>query len=202
MQIRKFRFAILICILLGGIALQFPLADGRRSEGVRWPGFDELFMVDGWTMSSEKVERMNGSTYASRSFRAPQGTSTTLTIIADQNAKVFGAGAEVPFLGNGYEVSPAPADIVPPGPNRQGLLAQRGDERWLVLYAYGERRGLLGNGLVGWSSAVMDGLLGHGNDYYKLFVMTPLAQQDSSATSSTVALADALFPRIAAWYAS
>ena len=52
------------------------------------------------------------------------------------------------------------------------MVARHGTEQWLVMYAYGERRGLLGNGPRAWTWAIMDGLLGRPNDYYKLYLMT------------------------------
>ena len=69
-------------------------------------------------------------------------------------------------LAEGYTVSPAPPNLVPPAPGRGALLAYRAQERWLVLYAYGERRGLLGNGAAAWGRTLLDALVGHPNDYF------------------------------------
>jgi hypothetical protein len=68
------------------------------------------------------------------------------------------------------------------------------------MYAYGERRGLLGNGVRAWTSALLDGIVGRPNDYYK---MTLVARaEDIEAGHELAGLASALFPRIADWYAA
>jgi hypothetical protein len=198
---RELRYAVLIGVLLMGVGITPMLGMKPQAADVQWPSDDSVYTVVGWATSSEQVERMNGYTYISRAFTG-HGTMSALTIVANQNAKVFGAGAEVPFLGKGYDVSAAPSELLPPAPGREGLVATRGDERWFVVYGYGEHRGLLGNGPLGWSMAVLDGVLGRSNDYYKMFLIAPMTGTNDPHSRDSVQLADALFPRIVDWYAN
>ncbi len=199
MQGHWFRYGVVIGLLLLGGAAYVGIGDSHTPEA-RWPTSDTSFAVDRWTSGTEKVEVANGATFITRPFRGPNATTAELTIITRPNAKLFGTGAELPFVGSGYEVSPAPASLVPPAPGREGLIAQRASERWLIVYAYGERRGLLGNGMLGWTTAIVDGVLGRPNDYYKLYLMTRLVGVDELAGRESAQLADTLFPRIADWY--
>jgi hypothetical protein len=196
------RHLSLIGVLGLGIVMSVMLGGDRPAYIVRWPDSEAVFAVPGWSTSPENVERTNGYTYVSRSLTGPQGATATLTIVANQNVKVFGAGAEVAFLGDGYTVTPAPPDLMPRQDGLDGLVAERGDVRWLVLYAYGERRGLTGNGVIGWSQALFDSVLGRSNDSYKLFLVTPAAGPGSLTGRTAVELADTLFPRIVGWYAA
>jgi hypothetical protein len=107
----------------------------------------------------------------------------------------------VPFLGSGYTVQPAPPGLVPPGPGRSALIARRGEETWLVLSTFGERRGRLGNGVLGWGLVALDSTLGIPNDYYRASVMAPVSGLAAEDVVPVVALADILFERLAGWYA-
>jgi hypothetical protein len=82
------------------------------------------------------------------------------------------------------------------------LIARRGAEQWLVMYGYGERRGLLGNGPLPWTLAVLDGIAGQQNDYYKLYLASRIDQLGPSAGHDVAELARVLFPRIASWYSA
>ena len=155
-----------------------------------------------WTCRRRQLERTQ-RTWSRAWSEARAGAAGTLTLVASHAPKLYAAGAEVPFLGNGLAVEPASSDLV--GPDEAGigsLIARRGTERWLVLFAYGERRGLLGNGSLAWATAVVDGVLGQPNDYYKLYLMVRSDNLDESAQREVVDLARGLFPRIAAWYAA
>jgi len=200
MQGHWVRYGVVIGLLLLGTVVYAGLGDAAAGAA-RWPNVDAWFAVDHWTSGAERVEYANGATFITRSFRGPNAATAELTIVTKPNAKLFGSGAELPFLGNGYEVGPAPASLVPPAPGREGLIARRGAERWLVVYAYGERRGLLGNGAMGWTMAIVDGLLGRPNDYYKLYLMTRTLDVDELSARESAKLAETLFPRIADWYA-
>jgi len=203
MQGREFRSAVLIALLLVGGSLYAAMGEPSPTAPQRWPRNEDLFNIERWVSGPETVEVVNGSTYVSRALHGPDGTQATLTLVTNQNVKVFAAGAEVPFLGSGYDVGPASSDLMLSAPGRQELVAQRGSERWLVIYTYGERRGLLGNGPVGWGLALFDGLLGSSNDYYKLYLTVPLTSYEAAATArQSAALADTLFPRIANWYSA
>jgi hypothetical protein len=199
---RELRYAILIGLMLVGVGVSAGLSGSHSAAVARWPATDAVFAVPGWSPGPEHVEHIDGYTFVSRSLKGPLSETATLTIVADQTAKLFGAGAEVPFLGSGYDVTPLPTELAPTARGLDGLVAQRADERWLVLYAYGERRGLLGNGPVGWSTAVADGVIGRDNDYFKIYLMTPISELDSRDALAAVQLANTLFPRIVGWYAS
>jgi hypothetical protein len=70
------------------------------------------------------------------------------------------------------------------------------------MYAYGERRGLLGNGPLAWSLAMLDGVLGRPNDYYKVFLSAGAGGLNSGLAGEVSSLAGTLFPRIASFYAA
>jgi hypothetical protein len=78
---------------------------------------------------------------------------------------------------------------------------RRGEEGWLQLYAYGERRGLIGNGATGWAMAVFDTVIGQPRDYYLLRILVPTANNTPEAIRRASEVADVLFPRVADWYA-
>src|SRR5262249_18775339 len=130
------------------------------------------------------------------------GAVATLTIETHQSPKLYAAGPEVPFLGSGYAVSTPPADLVPRPTDAIGsLVAQRASETWLVMYAYGERRGLLGNGPVAWTMAIGDAAFGRQNDYYKLYLSVQTSELNADLGNDVSGLAHAVFPRVQAWYA-
>ena len=81
-------------------------------------------------------------------------------------------------------------------------LGSGGTERWLVMYSFGERRGLLGNGPLAWTLAVLDGIVGQPNDYYKLYLSARMNQNDQQVGLDVADLARTLFPRVATWYAA
>jgi hypothetical protein len=165
----------------------------------RVPADSGMFAVDGWQVGEGGVDGRTSVTYLSRDFvRASDGARASLVITSSPQSKlVYRAGADVPLLGNGYSVEPLDS-----APDRSVLVARRGNEAWLQIAAFGERRGTFGNGAVAWSLAVVDAVLGRNNDYYLARVLVPYS--DSSVESGAAAatqLADALFPRIAAYYA-
>ncbi len=145
---------------------------------------------------------INRAEFITREFRRPgEQASATLTVVTSQDPKLLSAGAEVPFLGTGYSIQAAPEDMVVSSDGINTLLARNTTDQWLVLYAYGERRGLLGNGPSAWAYAVLDGVLGRPNDYYKLYLMRRADSLDLPTAQSMSELAHRLFPRIAIWYA-
>ena len=208
MQTPNLRYFVLTVVLLAGAGLYAAFGEAPGVGNARWPVSDELYAVQPWTVGQEVVgETTNHAGVVTRSitrvFRSPAGSSATLTVLSNQAPKLYGTGAEVPFLGSGYTVEPAPGDLASTaGDGVSALVAQRGAERWLVMYAYGERRGLLGNGPLPWSLAVLDGILGRPNDYYKLYLMARTDQGGRPVSDQVATLAHALFPRIAAWYAA
>ncbi len=109
----------------------------------------------------------------------------------------------MPFLGSGYTVAPPPADVAAlEGGGVNALVAQQGTEQWLVMYAYGERRGLLGNGPLPWTLAILDSLVGRSNDYYKLYLVARTDRGHAGEETDVAQLARTLFPRLGAWYAA
>jgi hypothetical protein len=202
MQAASFRYIVLIAVLLAGAGLYASLGGPLGVGTPRWPADDGVYAVDAWTAGPQQVERINTADFVTRIFNGPAGANATLTLVTNQAPKLYAAGAEVPFLGSGYVVEPAPDAVGPDSGGVQSLVARRGTEQWLVMYAYGERRGLLGNGPTAWSLAVMDGLTGQSNDYYKLFLIVRADQLDDRLGHDVADLARTVFPRVAAWYAA
>jgi len=56
--------------------------------------------------------------------------------------------------------------------------------------------------VLGWSLATLDSLLGRANDYYLARIVMPYREDDPASTAAAAALADALFPRMAEFYAN
>ncbi len=208
MQTPNFRYLVLIATLLAGAGLYAASGEPLGVGTARWPAADDVYMVEPWSVGSQAIEDNTNHAgvvthLVTRVFRSPNGGAASLTVLSNQAPKLYGAGAEVPFLGSGYTVQPARADLDPGVDDGVGaLVAQRGTEQWLVMYAYGERRGLLGNGPLPWTFAVLDGILARPNDYYKLYLATRTDVVDPRAERDVAALAHTLFPRIAAWYAA
>lgn len=163
----------------------------------RWPNANSVYAVNGWSVSAESVDLGRpGVAMVSRGYSRPDGTRATLVVTTSTNAKtIFRAGAAVPFLGNGYSVEPA--SMVPASGAREAFIARRGNEAWLQISIYGERRGQFGSGFVGWTFSTIDSLLGRDNDYYLVRLVAPY---DEERAPELVALADALFPRLADFY--
>jgi hypothetical protein len=79
---------------------------------------------------------------------------------------------------------------------------QKDDEAYVLLHAYGERRGLLGNGPTAWGGIVIDAVFGWPNDYYQMSLLAPFDSSTASGAADVVALANTVFPRVAVWYAA
>jgi hypothetical protein len=207
MQTASYRYVVLITLLLAGAALYAVFGEPNGNIGSpRWPDGEQLYTADLWSTGPQVVQHNSDAgrltDLVTRTFQNPSGTTATLTILTSQAPKLYGAGAEVPFLGTGYTVVPPPRDIASiNATGASSLVAQRGTERWLVVYAFGERRGLLGNGLFPWTLAVLDGIAGQPNDYYKLYLVARTDQGGSQSGRDVVMLAQTLFKRIAGWYA-
>jgi len=161
-----------------------------------------LYAVDGWSVGPASVQERANTYFVTRAYRATDGrASAQLTLTTSPLAKeVLRAGADVPFLGSGFTVEPAPLALGPGLGGAQAQVARRSGETWLQVAVFGERRGLVGNGALGWGLAVFDTLLGRPNDYYLLRVVVPQGDQPA-AGQTAVQLAQTLFPRLVAWYA-
>jgi hypothetical protein len=203
MQNTQFRYLILTVLLAAG-ALVMAGFDRPREAGVsRWPIEDATYAVAGWAMGALSVDTVHGVTIITRTYRHPDGRTATLAISTSPEAKrIYRVGAEVPFLGSGYTVDPAPPSLVTPTDGRGALLVRREAEHGLLIFGYGERRGIVGNGGMGWSAVVVDAVLGRRNDYYLARVLSTLDPNGAASVSETVGLADTLLQRLAAWYAT
>jgi hypothetical protein len=190
------------CLLLTGLFAMaiVVVASGdvpEASSSPHWPIEDSAFHVDGWVVSPATTELTNSIEYVTRQYRRlGDGATVTLTVSTSPASKrIYRTGPEVPFLGSGYTVEGTPQAT------RWGaLMAHRGDDTWLQLHTYGERRGQFGNGLQAWGFSVMDTLLGNSNDYYIARIVALLPQIDSASEEAAVQLADGVFPRLADWY--
>jgi hypothetical protein len=203
LQIPHARYIFLTVILLSTAWLSIGMGEPRSTGQARLPETDAVYAVEGWTMGPSKVEDNSNHTVAlTRGFTSASGAVATLTLFANQAPKLYGAGGEVPFLGDGYDVHTPTPELVPAADGVNALVAQRDTQTWLVMYAYGERRGLLGNGLLPWTLALVDGIAGAPNDYYKLYLMARADRLDANLGREVSALAGTLFPRIHAWYAA
>ena len=141
-------------------------------------------------MISRRFVRMDGS----------GRTVATLFIRTNTEAKnVYRYGGDLAFLGMGYTSELVPPSVVPSG--HDAYILRREGDLGLVLYTYGERRGLVGNGPNAWGLSVLDAVLGRPNDYFQASLFVPLEGLDSPVVQDAVALADTVFPRLAAWYA-
>ena len=113
----------------------------------------------------------------------------------------LGGGIGVPSSSRLVGV-PVPTDAVAGLNGAGGLLAERGEESYIVFYAYVERRGPLGNGAFAWSLAVIDGLLGRENDYYLVMALAPAKSSMPVEAAQVSELTHILFARTAAWYSA
>jgi hypothetical protein len=204
MQTATIRCIVLSVVLLVGAALYAMIGQPQGVGTPRWPSAsDPLYLLNGWASGPLHAEQINTAEFISCDYQSPHGLPMTLTIETYQTPKLYAAAPEVPFLGSGYSIASPPADMAPGSDEGVGsLVAQRGDDdRWLVMYAYGERRGLLGNGPLAWSFAVSDLLLGRANDYYKLYVTAHVSALDPQVESDVAEFARTMFPRVQQWYA-
>ena len=203
MQSAAVRCLILIAVLAAGTWLLATATPPRVPAAARWPTDEKVYAAGGWTAGPPTVEHASGAYAVRRDFVDAAGTVAHLVVVTSTEAKsVYRVGAEVPFLGSGYTVDPAPPSLVPPAPGRRALLARREDDRWLILTAMGERRGLVGNGVYGWTLVALDAMAGRANDYVRLHLLIPFDRLDADQGRAVAALGDTLFARLASWYAA
>lgn len=203
MQAPNLRYFFLIGILAAGAGLYALMGAPAGTAAPRWPDQDAVYSDAQWAAGPLKVDHSSNNTdLLTRVYRSPSGATAQLTVVTNKAPKLYAAGAEVPLLGSGYAVTPAPETLAP-GANDgvEALVAAQGDQQWLMMYAYGEQRGLLGNGARAWSLAILDGLLGRPNDYYKMYLITRV-DQDPRTGPAVAELAHTVFPHIAEWYAA
>jgi hypothetical protein len=195
------RAGLLTGILLLGYGLLLALRPASPAVA-QGPGEDALFVVEGWSVSPAQVDGSHGLPAISREYLRADGTHATLVITTAPRAEyLYRTPPELPFLGSGYTVAPVPPTVVAPAAGWHALLLSSHEQPALLLYAYGERRGLLGNGVTGWSHALLDAALGRANAYYLLRCVVPLEHLQAAEAHAGAELVEVLFPRLAAWYA-
>lgn len=203
MQSTDRRALIVAALFAVGFALYW--VGGRPAQGLenRLPTEEAVYGADGWFVGQPSLSHAHGVSYVSRTYGRPDGQAGVLTVATSTSAKaIYRAGAEVPFLGSGYSVDSPPPDSVPSAPGRSAILVRQGSRAGAVLYAYGERRGPLGNGPLAWAMVGVDAVLGRSNDYYLASFVVPYDSGTMKVQPDFVALADAVLPRLAAWYAA
>jgi hypothetical protein len=203
MQSTVVRYVVLLSLLTAVLAVTLLSDTPDASASPRWPEDPAVLGIADWSIGPTSAEAANGSVYVSRDYHSLSSDLTaTLTISTSPVAKgIYRAGPEVPFLGSGYSVEPAPFSLVPAAADRGALVARRGQDRFLAIHTYGERRGRFGNGAIAWGLDILDTVLGRSNDYYLARVVVRLdGDNDAERASLAMALADDLFPRIATWY--
>lgn len=193
---------VLIGALLSGAAMS------RAQRPARWPADDALFALPGWTVSPQDVQVGDGDLSTGALFRRVYRDAAGETLVLDvwsnpqpQAKMLFRKGPDRDFLGAGYVSESVSPDVVPPPPGGGALIARQGPVSWLLLYTYGERRGLLGNGARAWLFAEWDALLDAPNDYFMARLAMPFQGTALPAVDHVEAAAAALFPRLASWYA-
>jgi len=162
----------------------------------RWPTERSAYAVDGWRVAEPAVDDTRpGLTMVTRVLTSDdKAVRGTVVLSTSPIAKaIYRAGPDVPFLGAGYRVEP----VARTGPY-EAFVASRGTEAWLQISVFGERRGQFGTGAVAWTLSTVDSIFGMPNDYYLARVVVPYEEQN---TERTIALANALFPKLAAYYA-
>ena len=199
------RYVLLVLVLLcGAVLLNLILGSQHPQVGPQWPTQSDVYTVSGWQSGPPVVESAWGITHISRAYRASDGTTATLVVSTSPEAKsLYKSGADLSFVGGGYTTESVASDLVPPASGRSAEILKRERETLLLLYTFGERRGLLGNGWLGWAMYGLDTLVGRSNDYYLLRIIAPLTGRDAARDAQqAVQLADTVFPRVTAWYGS
>jgi hypothetical protein len=200
MQNSQFRCLVLAAVLGAGYALAVSVSPAE-SAAPRAPTDAGVYRVEGWATSRPTVETAWGIQSSSRRYGRPDGTIAGLTVRTSPEAKhIYKSGSELPYLGAGYTVEAPPPGLIAPGARYDAFLARREGELNLVFHAFGERRGLMGNGPLAWGLAGVDGVLGQANDYYQLSLVVPLDRPDAPRGGAVAELAATLFPRLASWY--
>jgi hypothetical protein len=212
------RRLVLILLLAVGVWVLAGGRQGRVHGAARWPQEDSLYAVDGWQVGPAAVQEAWGVTHVRRELWSATGTAATVILSTNTTGKGVFGNAEVPLLGAGYAIAPAPAGLLPATrPGRGGrvatvALAGGPEAVWLLCYAYGGRGGLVPDAARGWGLVLLDAALGRDNDYFLLRVLAredgedgedgPATPPAAPAAREVVALTDALVARLTAWYAA
>jgi hypothetical protein len=197
---------VVVVVALGCAAL---MAISHERPPGRWPTDDALFEVNGYAAGAARVDVSSDpestAVLLQRSYRdLATGRPAELVVWSNPQPdakQLFRKGPARDFLGSGYTTEPAPEHLVPPVPGGGALVATQGDNAWLVLYMFGERRGALGNGVTAWVFGELDALLDQPNDYYLARVSVPFESVEAPPSELATNLATPLFSRLTAWYA-
>jgi hypothetical protein len=203
MQGTNVRTLILTAVLFAGaLALVVGGRSASAASNASWPAVnDPAYDVAGWVGGPIVIAHEYGVAFVSRTYRSVDGTFAYLTLATSPEAKrVYNAGAEVPLLGSGYSVESLVSGELRPGAYSTALMARKDNATLLVYAAYGQRRGLVGNGIAGWALVILDGLLDRPNYYFMLKLTVPGRADDARVLASAAGLADEVFPRLARWY--
>ncbi len=201
------RYLTLLSLLLLGVCISLGMGHRGSVATARYPTDDAVYQVKGWALEPLDILAWAGpepGAILQRTYRNPSGLIARLavwTVPQPQGKTLFRKGADRDVLGDGYTSEGVPQGLVPPGAGRDALIVRRGAERWLLLYSYGERRGLLGSGQKAWGLAEMDALFDRPNDYFLARVAVPIDQDPGARAVIAARLADVLFPQLATWYA-
>jgi len=200
-------YLILLATLATAYVLSSTTLAPRTIAPGRWPMDDSVFDVPGWSVGTPTVELGDGidntaalvqRTYFDQSSDLQAGL-VLWTNPQPEGKMLFRKGPDRDFLSAGYVIGSAPSELTPP-PGGGALIAARGRAEWLLVYTYGERRGLLGDGPLAWFLAELDGLMDRPNDYFLARVQVPFDAAAAPPVAAASQLARVLFPRLAAWY--
>jgi hypothetical protein len=202
------RGLILLVIVALGAILAATIVRPRPERAARWPADDSLYELDGWVARAPEVTlgQTDEETRAlvQRVLVGADGTQAALDLWTNpqpQAKMLFRKGPDRDFLGAGYTSEPLPSALLPIA-GGGAIVARRGSEAWLLVYTYGERRGLLGNEPLAWGLAEWDALMDQPNDYFLARIALPFDAASSPPPIATAtSLSQILFPRLAAWYA-
>ncbi|MEA2640632.1 MAG: hypothetical protein QOF51_2026 [Chloroflexota bacterium] len=201
------RYLTLLAVLAVGLGLAVPLSRSGPMTVARWPTDDTMYQVEDWAPGALQVQSFTDpepGAILQRSYNRLGGGMAQLvvwTVPQPQAKTLFRKGPDRDFLGAGYTSEEALPEIIRPV-NGGARVVRRGAEAWLLLYTFGERRGVLGDSASAWLLAESDALLDHPNDYFLARIGVPLNSPSSVEPTDATHLLDTLAARLAAWYAA
>jgi hypothetical protein len=197
-----------LLVMVVALACSVGLNMGHDRPPGRWPTDAALFEVSGYSVDAGQVDVSTDpestAVLLQRHYRNVQtGQDADLVVWSNPQPdakQLFRKGPDRDYLGAGYTSERAPEGLVPAVPGGGAFIARQGDQAWLVLYMFGERRGALGDGPAAWFFGELDALLDRPNDYFLARVSVPYAATNSPPGTMATSLALTLFDRLTAWY--